>query len=175
MMQTQQIPINWTEIGVIIGAISVTLAVLGWFVVHKLAAQRDKQQRRERCERAISDFEVSINKCEKSIKDTHVPRNQVWGFTLSGGLDNYAAEINEVCADSTGEIESSMRAIRPFMNTGCKARLDEAWQTYQEYKIEGRDAKDPDTGQEFTSHVECKAELIECLEQLKKIAQETKI
>ena len=175
MIEAKQTPINWTEIGVIIGGISLALGVVGWFVVHKLSARREKEQGRERCHRAISDFEITVNKWEKSIKDTHVPRNQVWGITLSGGLDHYAAALDGVRTYSIETIESSLRAIRPFMNAEGKARLDKAWQDYQEYNIEGRDEKDPETGQEFTSHTECKTGLIECLRQMKKIAQEIEI
>lgn len=172
MIQAQQTPIYWT---VIIGGISGALVVIGWFVVHKLSARREKEQRMERCQRAISDFEITINKWEKSINDTHIPRNQIWTVTLSGGLDRYAAAINGVRAHSIENIESSMRDIRPFMSADGKARLDKAWLTYQEYSIEGRDEKDAKTGQEFTSHIECKAGLIECLDQLKKVAQEIQI
>jgi hypothetical protein len=175
MIHAEQTPINWTEIGVIIGGISIAFGVIGWFVVHKLSARREKEQRLERCNRAISDFEIAINKWEKSIRDTHVPRNQVWTVTLSGGLDLYVAALDEVRTKSSENIESYLRAIRPFMDAGSKARLDKAWQDYQAYNIEGRDEKDAETGQEFTSHTECKAALITCLEQMKKVAQEIEI
>ena len=54
------------------------------------------------------------------------------------------------------------------------AKLDwiKHWQDYQEYKIEGRDEKDTETGRDFTADVECKTGLIACLEQMKKIARE---
>jgi len=175
MIPAQQTPVNWTEIGVIIAGIGLILGVIGWFSVHKLTAIREKEQRRDRLRRAISDFEITINKWGKSIKDTHVPRNQVWGVTLSGGLDFYVVALDEMRTHSIEAIESSLRVIRPFMDADGKARLDKAWQDYQEYNIEGRDEKDPETGQEFTSHIECKTGLIACLEQMKKIAQEIEI
>ena len=102
---------NWQEIGVIIAGIGLVLVVIGWYAAHKLAASREKEQRRERLRRAISDFEITVNKWEKSIKDTHVPRNQVWGITLSGGRDFYAAAIDEVRTHSIETIES-LRVIR---------------------------------------------------------------
>ena len=61
------------------------------------------------------------------------------------------------------------------MDADGKTSLDEEWQNYQAYHIEGRDEKDTETGQEFTSHIECKTGLIACLEQMKKIAQEIDI
>ena len=175
MIEAKQTPINWTAIGVIIGGISIALVVIGWFVVHKLSALREKAHRRERCQGAISDFEVTINKWVKSIKDTHVPRNQVWTVTLSGGLDLYAAALAGVRTQSIENIEVAIRAIRPFLNADGKAGLDKAWQDFQEYNIQGQEEKDPVTRAEFTNHTECKRGLIACLEQMKKIAHETEI
>jgi hypothetical protein len=172
MILAEQTPINWT---VIIGGTGLALGVIGWFAVHKLTASREKEQRRERLRRAISDFEITISKWVKSIKDTHVPRNQVWTVTLSGGLDLYAAALNRVRTQSIENIECSIRAIRPFLDVAGKARLDEEWQNYQECHIEGRDEKDPETGQDFTNHTECKKGLIDCLDKMKKIVQEIDI
>jgi hypothetical protein len=172
MIPSEQTPINWT---VIIGGISLALVVIGWFTVHKLTASREKEQRRKRLRRAISDFEITISKWVKSIKDTHIPRNQVWTVTLSGGLDRYASALGGVRTQSIENIESSLRSIRPFMNADGKARLDNAWQNYQEYHIEGRDEKDPETGRNFTNHTECKKGLIDCLNKMKKIVQEIEI
>ena len=172
MIQAKQVPINWTEIGVIIGGISAALGIVGWVVIHKLSKRREKEHRQERCKSAISDFEITIDKWAKLINETYIPRNQVWTVTLSGGRDRYVAALDEMRAHSIENIESYFRTIRPFMNPRGKAGLDKAWQDYQAYNIEGRDAKDPETGQEFTSHTECKAGLITCLEQMKKITQE---
>ena len=94
---------------------------------------------------------------------------------MSGGLDLYAAALNEVRTQSVENIESSIRAIRPFLDVAGKTGLDEEWQNYQEYNIEGRDEKDPETGQDFTNHAECKKRLIACLEQMKRIVQTTEI
>jgi hypothetical protein len=168
MGPSEQIVINWAAIG-----ICVTL--IGWIVVHKLSRQREKEQRQYQLRRAISDFEVTINKWGKSINDTHVPRNRVWGFTLNGGIDFYADAINRVRKESIANIENCVLSIRPFMGVDSKSRLDKAWQDYQEYGIEGRDEKDPTTGQEFTSHVECKKGLIDCLEQMKKLASQIEL
>ena len=143
---------DWQEIGVIIAGIGLFLVVIGWFAVHKLTASREKEQRQERIRRAISDFEITISKWVKYIKDIHVPRNQVWTATLSGGLDLYAAALNEVRIQSIENIESSIRAIRPFLDVAGKARLDEQWKNYQEYHIEGRDEKDPETARFYESY-----------------------
>jgi hypothetical protein len=172
MIPVEHTPINWM---VIIGGTSLALIVIGWFAVHKLAASREKEQRLERLRRVISDFEITISKWVKSIKDTHVPRNQVWTVTLSGGLDLYAAALKDVRTQSIENIESSIRAIRPFLDIAGKARFDKEWKNYQEYHIEGRDEKDPETGQDFTNHTECKNGLIACLEKMEKIVQEIEI
>jgi hypothetical protein len=89
----------------------------------------------------------------------HALKNESFAEKLDG--------IVEADECFVGGVESYLRAIRPFINAYGKARLDKARHACQEYNIEGRDEKDAETGQEFTSHIEYKSELIGCLRQMK--------
>ena len=77
---------NWQEIGVIIAAELVWfwLSMTG-YAAHKLAASREKEQRRERLRRAISDFEITVNKWEKSIREHPCPTQSSLGNYIERG------------------------------------------------------------------------------------------
>lgn len=168
-------PIDWTKTGVVVAGIALIVTPIGWFVAHSLDKSREKTNRRERFNRAVADLEFSINRISRAIadKDNQLP----WGWTVTtmGPLDLRAKALKGIRLSSVKEMEPYVMVIRTFMNSDCRGRFDREWEKYQDYKIEGVEGKDPATGQEFTSHIECKKGLIECLEQMKKIAAEIEV
>ena len=163
---------NWTAIGVIVAIAVGILGVIGWFVVHSLAKSRDERARRHLFEQAVSDFDIIIMRWVDAIIDKHHKLPTGFGVRLSGAFDMHVDALEDIRAESLSEIEAAMRKVRAGLVGAAKSRLDEAWKNYQEYQIEGHTQTDPATGQEFTTHVECKAGLTDCLKQMQKVAHE---
>ena len=167
--------IDWAKIVIFVPIAALVVTPIGWFVVHSLNKSRENANRRERLNRAIADLQFSINKAIRGIadKDNQLPYG--WTPTTNGMLDMRAKAIRGIRFSTAKDMEPCIMALRAFMNSDCRSRFDSEWEKYQEYNIEGIEGKDPATGQEFTSHAECKKGLIDCLEQMKQIASKIEI
>jgi hypothetical protein len=169
MAHIKETPVNWPAISVGVAIGAAVIAVIGWYVADRLTRKRDALQRQERFHRAISGFHIIAIKWIAAIADKDQKIPKVWSIRLQA-TDEYAAELQRIRARSIPEIETVMREIHPYLSAECKTRFEKEWQNYQEYEIEGITEKNPATGEEITSHDACKSGLINCLEQMKKIA-----
>jgi hypothetical protein len=172
MIQPQQLPTNWTAIGVFVAICVGILGVIGWFVVHSLAKRRDGAAHRRMIKQAVSDFDIVISRWIDAIIDKHERLPTGWGMRLNGPFDMRAGALGDIRAESLSEIEAVMRRVRPNLSDAAKGRFDEEWRKYQDFQIVGVEVKNQQTGQEFTTHTECKKGLMDCLEQMRKIAHE---
>src|SRR5437016_5216100 len=111
MIQTKQLPMNWTAIGVIVAICVGILAVIGWFVVHSLARRRDEAAHRRMIEQSVSDFDIVISRWIDAIIDKHERLPTGWGMRLGGPFDMRAGALDDIRAESLVEIETVMRRV----------------------------------------------------------------
>ena len=172
MIPSQQLPTNWTAIGVFVAICVGILGVIGWFVVHSLTKRRDEAAHRRMIQQAVSDFDIVIGRWIDAIIDKHERLPTGWSVRLSGPFDMRAGALEDIRTESLAEIETVMRRVRPNLSGVAKGRFDEEWRKYKDFQIVGVEVKDPETGQEFTTHSECKKGLTDCLERMRLIANE---
>ena len=145
-------------------------------IIYFLSASRKRHltaiETKRRRDTAASDFEVIAARWIDAIIDRQQRLPTGWTVSLRGPFNLQSRALEEIRAESLIELEPVMRQVRANLNDVAKGRLDAEWRKYKDYQIEGRDVKDPKTGQEFTIHDECKKGLADCLEQMKKMARE---
>jgi|SRR6185437_1697372 len=172
MIKFQQAQINWTAVGI---GVTVFLAIAGGLISRWNTRRTEKAQRRERLRSIVSDFQFTINKWVSVIHDEHERLPIGIGLMLNGFIDMRADALERLRAESIEELATGVMVVRSFLTGNSRVRLDNEWEKYKECEIEGIEMKNPETGMDFTSHAECKKGLIDCLEQMKKLASEIEI
>ena len=127
----------------------------------KIAVQKERM-------RDASDFHVITSRWLDAIVDKQQILPKGFSPTLRGMMDRQVVALEKVRASSLAEIESALRRVRIHLTNPAKDRLDAAWKNYQDYEIQ----QDPGADDEIPTYTKCKKTLVDCLEEMRKIAHE---